>query len=449
MKKLIKVIIIAILIVSGISFIRVGIYFRNISKPKYIYSKTINSIFIKLDEFKQDKKYNIGDNFKVTGNIDFDLSSEKYNKESITNLESKKKNNLINNLSKMNINYNIIQDEKTKKMYISLKESLGSENLINYNYFIENSTQYYYIDKVINNYINDGSNNYFEIFESDETTISNKEYMINYIKKSLAEELEKETIKKTNKVIINKNTEEANVLSLKLDNSSLNEIINNIVKDIKKDKKAYKIMHSINNDFGKRKVKRNYLEKNESYTINIYCSKYLYKPLKYEFIHLKNNKINSYSYEGNLNEGELSYYENNKLKYISNIIMTKKEIKMDFYNSNNKSIGNIKLNKDQNNILLIISIEFENSNYDITYSKKYKNYKKNKSYEIETNTMLNIFENNESVINGEIKMRNIIDNDTNIDIDVSKSILMSQLNDEQKNKYNILYDSIKERLENE
>ena len=131
MKKLIKVIIIAILIVSGISFIRVGIYFRNISKPKYIYSKTINSIFIKLDEFKQDKKYNIGDNFKVTGNIDFDLSSEKYNKESITNLESKKKNNLINNLSKMNINYNIIQDEKTKKMYISLKESLGSENLIN------------------------------------------------------------------------------------------------------------------------------------------------------------------------------------------------------------------------------------------------------------------------------------------------------------------------------
>ena len=52
-----------------------------------------------------------------------------------------------------------------------------------------------------------------------------------------------------------------------------------------------------------------------------------------------------------------------------------------------------------------------------------------------------------SIINGDIKIDSVMKNDANITEDVSNAILSSALTAEQKNKFESIENTIKERLE--
>ena len=83
------------------------------------------------------------------------------------------------------------------------------------------------------------------------------------------------------------------------------------------------------------------------------------------------------------------------------------------------------------------------------YSKKYKDYEENKSYNIEQDLSLKIINNGEIRLNGEIKANTKVEKNVTIDVDVDKAVLMSKLSDEQKEKFDNLYENVKRRLENE
>ena len=96
-----------------------------------------------------------------------------------------------------------------------------------------------------------------------------------------------------------------------------------------------------------------------------------------------------------------------------------------------------------------ISLNLEKCNYDIVYSKKYKDYEKNKSYNIEQGISLKVINEKEIRLSGDIKSNTRVEKDVTIDADVDKAVLMSKLSPEQKEKYDNLYEIIKRRLENE
>lgn len=450
-KKILKVITFLLFVILGISLIRIGFYFEKLSQPKNIYKSGIDIITTKLKDITSiDGKYILGDNFSLNGKITVNTSSELYPKKALIDPNYIKKNNLINNFNKMNIDYEIIQNKKDKKLFLSVNEKNPKKNILNYKMLIENSTEYYFVGDVINNYINDGSNNYFEMFTEDRTTLSNIDYMYDFLSQSLAKELGKEAEKYRKTTTYNNKKEELNQVSVKLTNKTINKIISAIIEDIRNDNEANKIMNSIDSDFKNKKIKeKDYLDKNESYTINVYCSKYLNKPLKYEIIYLNDKTSKVYSYEGNKDKGLFYYTENDDLKYSANYSATNKTIDVKVYDKYQKNKGSIKLNRDKNNVLFNVSLNLDNKNYDIIYSNKYKNYKENKSYEIESNLSLRILENNQVKLASETSNKTNVSKNTDIQETTENSIFTSKLTEEQKNKFDSIYDNVKRRLENE
>lgn len=450
-KKILRVMIFLLFVILGISLIRIGLYFEKISQPKNIYKSGIDIITTKLKDItSMDEKYILGDNFSLNGKITVNTSSEIYPKKALIYPSYIKKNNLVNNFNKMNIDYEIIQNKKDKKLLLSINENNTNKKILNYKMLVDNSTEYYFVEDIVNNYINDGSNNYFEMFTEDRTTLSNIDYMYEFLSLSLAKELGEEAEKYKKTTTYNNKKEELNQVSVKLTNKTINKIISAVIEDIKNDKEANKIMNSIDSDFKNKKIKeKDYLDKNESYTINIYSSKYLNKPLKYEIIYLNDKTSKIYSYEGNKDKGLFYYTKNDDLKYSAEYSATNKTVDVKVYDKYQKNIGSIKLNKDKNNLLLNASINLDNNSYDINYSNKYKNYKENKSYDIESNLSLKIIENNQVKLASEIVNKENISKNANIQETPDNSIFTSKLTEEQKNKFNNIYDNVKRRLENE
>lgn len=450
-KKILRIVTFLLFVVLGISLIKIGLYLEEISSPKYLYKSGIDIITSKSkDFFSVDEKYYLGDDFSVKGKTNIEVTSEEYPKKALTDPDYLKKNNIVNNFNKMTIDYELTQDKKDKKILLSIDEKNPTKSILNYKLLVENSTEFYYVEDVLDNFINDGSNNYFEMFQEDSTTVSNMDYMYEFVSTSLAKQLGKYAEKYEKTTTINNSKEEVNQVSVKLTNKIINNILNGILDDIKKDKKANTIMTSVDSDFSKRKVEDNaYLSKNESYTINVYCSKYLNKPLKYEILYLNKDKKKIYSYEGDNTKGLFYYSEDDNLKYSADYKATKNTIDIKVKDKYQKDAGSIKLNKDANNTLLNISLNLEKSNYDIIYSRKYKNYTKNKSYEIEDTLSFKIMGEKEIKLSGEANANTIVNKDTKIEFSPDTAVFTSKLSEEQKDKFGNIYENVKRRLENE
>ena len=169
-----------IIIIAATICISIGLYLDKISKPNYIFSKGIDILKNKVIEYNKvpadlDLKYKIS----ITGNVEFDLTSEYYSKS--TDPKDKKINNLINNLNKMDTNFKIQKNKSKDIGYIELNETIDKENILGFKYCIDEATKYYFIEGIVDNYINDGSCNFFENINTNVTEKENIEYIYNFI----------------------------------------------------------------------------------------------------------------------------------------------------------------------------------------------------------------------------------------------------------------------------
>lgn len=452
MKKAIKRILIFLFFaLIAASLIYIGIYFEKRSNPIYIYKTGIDSITTKIDEYvKVDNKYILGDNINISGTVDVDLTSEKYSEEASTNIDSAKKNNMINNLSRMDIKYGFIQSKKDNKLLVSLDERINDEIIIDGKYLIDNSTKYYFVNNILKNYVNDGNNTYFELLNNEKTSLDNIDYLYGFIKDSLSKELGERAKKYVINTNVNNKQEELNEVSIRLTDKEIKSILKDVLKSLKKDKEANKILSSIDNKFSKRKVneKKEYLKKNESYTINIYSTKLFNKIKKYEIVYMNKDNTKNYSIDVNKNKGVFYYSEDNNLKYKANYIITSKKTNIDIYDNVDKKIGNVVIEKDVNNLLFTLTLKNKDKSYDIIASSKFKNYNKNQSYTNEITISVKIMEKQKSVLSGTIKSISKVNNKPIITEDTAEAVLKSTLTDEENDKIDNLYDNIKGRLEN-
>ena len=446
-KRIISIlIVIVLLILAGIS-IYYGIVINNNSKPINIYSKVIDNISNRIKDISEiNSNYKLGDSFTVNGEIDLDLKSEYYEKNSLTDIDYLKKNNLLKRLSNMDIKYSLIQDAKKDKLFMSLDEKINENEILSGKYLIDNSTKYYFVNNIVENYVNGGSCNYFEALDETNTTETNINYLYDLIIESLKNNLKEEYFY-TNQVDenINNNTTRVNEVSLKLDNKRIREILKGILKDIQKDEKANLILDSFIKDFNKVKLdeSKKYLDNNESITISIYLNKLHYKPLKYKIIYMNETNRNIFQIENN----KIMYLENNMIKYTGEIIDKGNNISIDVMDNQDNKIGNIKYEKGEQNTTLSVSLNLEKSNYDIEYSSKYTDVKKKKSYTNEKSITFKVMDELTNKINGSIKIVSNIEKGAKIEETRQDAVLESTLKPEQKEKIDKLYDNIKNRLE--
>ena len=449
-EKIKKICIIAMIVILAFMSIFLGVYFAKLSTPNYLFGVGIEKIDNKINNyFSIDKKYTFNDSFTVESDLSFDLSSEDYQRKEKTDKTYLEKNNYIKNLSKTVNNIVVKQDKENKTSYIEVNSKLGSEELVNSKYLIKDSTEYYFIKGITNNYVNNGTHNYFEMLNEDNTTIDNINYIHEFTIKSLRKNLVSEYFTKYKKEeMINSKKMGVNQISFKLTDKTAHELINNIYADLEEDKKANKILTSIDKDFFKKKIKDSkvILDKNESYTFNIYTTKYLNKILKYEVIYLNKDNKKTYTYEGNDSEGTFYYIENDYMKYRADFTDNGKNVDMSIKNSSEQEVGELKIDKHDNDVYYSFNLDDEDKKYDIIYSSKYRKFKVNKSYENERKLSFKYTDNKVSILNGNITLNTKENSSVKIDEDLSSSALSSTLSQEVKDKVDNKLDKVIERL---
>lgn len=453
MKKITKIllvlIILIIVVVAGFCFYY-GFILNKESKPQNVYNKIIDKIDSNIfDYFKLDKKFILGDNFHADGKIEFNLDGTYYLQNSVVEPDDIKIYNKINNLTNSTTTYKYIQNNEEDKLYKEINQKIKDEEVLFKKVFIENATEYVYINGVTDKYINNGNSIYFENIDGSHTTKDNIDYLHNFVLETLKNSLLEEYFEKEAKTIsIDGKIEKVYQMSIRIDDKRLKEIYNNIIKTIKKDERANNIVCGVYKDFETFKIKddERLLEKDEIYTINVYTDKFWFSPVKYEVIHLKNNDRDVYSYIGDL-KGKFSYVHNEELKYNVDVQINHKTYLLEFKNSSGKNIGKIKLDKYENMYSLDVDLTLDKKTYLITYSSKVKDIKKNKNYTV--NDLINIKYSEDDVVkfSGEIKNTIEINNKNEIKEEVGDVVIRSSLTETEETNYNNIKERLTERFE--
>ena len=126
---------------------------------------------------------------------------------------------------------------------------------------------------------------------------------------------------------------------------------------------------------------------------------------------------------------------------------TESNTKLTIYDNKDKKIGSLLYEINENGNSLEYDFDNQKEKHHILYSSKYIDYKEKKSYTNNKKISFNIMQDKKSIINGDIKIDSIMKSDAKITEDVSNSVLSSTLTDEQRNKFESIKDTIRERLE--
>ena len=426
-----------------------GIYFQINSKSKIIFKKSFDSMIGTINQYilPNDNLF-VGDSFTIDSFLDFNLDSEYYSKQDT--LENIKKYHFIQNLNQMDTHFLLMQNKPDKTFFAQLSQYIGSEEINTVNLLVDDATEYYFVNQFIDYYINNGTCNYFEALNGDNTTKDNIEYLYYFILNSVRNNVMKEKFSQNEvEQLIEGKKQKIHQISLQLTDDSIHNVLNGVLNDLNKDKKSYFILKSVYNDFSKYKIKKSiqFLKKDENYTLNIYTSNYLYKPLKYEVVH--NNKDQVEKIICKMNQSSIDLFYENNYGHNYHIISTldKKNIKMKIFNSNDEKIGEFHFERNDNDIVANLSFDENYLNYDFFYSSKVSKIKSNQSYYRDRKLSFKIVKDKIGLLNGEIKVSTNTENKVKKIEGVSSTKLSSKLSESEKECLKTRKNTIMARLE--
>ena len=452
MKSKRKIILFAIfLFIFALLFLWVGFYFNKLSKSSYIMGTILDEIGDSVHDYiyPTDDVF-IGDEFTVDGTMQFDLTSDTYKENVATDEESLKKSHMIHNLDLMQNHFLIKQKPKTQEAYAEFESKIGEENLVHQKVFVQNATEYYYIEDIVKDYINDGTCNYFETINEDVSTKDNMDYLYSFFFESLKDSLKEEYFERYERVEkIRGKEEKTTLIVLRLDDKRIHLILEDVLKSFQTDEKAKKILENYYPDYLKWKISKDkdYLEKEESYTISIYTSHFLNKPLKYEIVHLHGEEKENVIFEGSMDKGEAYYVVNDHVKYQFTCERKENSYNFQIQDALGNFIGEAKFEKDKLSRTINYSFNYENKNYDFIYSSKYSDVKKKKAWKNTKKMSFKFVEDQKNRLSGDVVIQMNAENIAKIEEDISTATLASHLGDEEKQKIDNLWDTIQNRLE--
>ena len=406
--------IIIIFIISLILLIA-GIVLSYFSSAKYVATKAVKGLGQNVIELANSTNKNTGleENFKVTSTIKVNLQSDYFQALSSLSPDYQVVSNLLSNLSNTETQVTMTQDKQNKKLLINFDTKLSGEPLANVKYLVDNATEYYYIDGLTQNYINNGNNGYFESLNSTTTTKENAEYIIEKITEAASNNIKDEYLSETYE-------KDSKKITITLTEDDMVEFLNNIIDELKKDSKANQIMTGYDKNFSKAKVTKSDVASLGTVTINIYIDKFIGQIKKYE---IKSNDDAITYYEGQNKVIEIR----NKDELVTKLDITTNGDKIDIKitDGNNTNIGNLSINKTSTNYDVVANITTEEFSANFGYNSQITNLKQGNSYDSSTIISLDITANGTVLLNGTIEITSTTTNDTAINEDVSNSVLAS------------------------
>lgn len=412
-KKIIPI----IMTIAGVLLITSGIslnIIQNNKKNQLLNSiKTLKSeMFEKLtiQKEKQAKK-------SVAGTAKLTITNNSQTTNQYQQDENLNMNQLLQNISNININYTYNCNLIDKKLSLKITPTLKNEQLTDIVlYNDENDTGYIYLKNIYDKYINIGKTDLFSIIDNQQE--KNNNYLIQKIKDSILSNIQdNEVVKNNTMLILDEKEEKAEKISIKIDNSRLNQLLKTILDDLNKDQKTKRTLKDKNINISENKIKESIKDIN-NIEYAIYKGKD--KILKYELSITKNNTKKSLVYI-NKKLPELVILSNNKQELKIKIDSTDKVLNMTIQNSKNQNIGTY--SQDEKSINL--DVTYKNINYKIIGSKENNIFNINMTTKSKDENSKNILFN--LMLNGTIS-----ENASFQTIDISNNKEINQITEEER-----------------
>lgn len=440
MKREVKIAIIVLIVLSTTIFssFRIISYFKN---PRVITKKFIVNT---LNEAKSilrptEQATLIGDDYNISSTMTTTLDSQVFKEDALTDVKMLENLYLMNNLNSSKTTVSVIHNSKDKKFFFNRQTVKNDRVIINDKYLIDNSTEYYYVQDYLVNYINDGNNTYFETIGNDVNALDNIDYLTKFIINNLPNCIDDELFNQTQTTTyINNKTENVRKLSIELTNKEIRKIANKVLSKLKKDKESFNILNGVIDDFANYKItsKTKFIESNEKLTINLYTEGSLNRAKKYEIIKSDSKTSKAITYE--LEDKKVTYLENNKVKYNIKYKINSTSVKGDITNKLNKKIGRISFDNTENRKHFTLELEDEKYNTSIDINYKISD-KKTNSYKSTTKAIINIKKENRNYLSGTINVSTKTTNKVAINEEVKDLTFSSEITEEKEEELKNLF----------
>ena len=367
------------------------------------------------------------------------LDSQVFKEDALTDVKMLENLYLMNNLNSSKTTVSVIHNSKDKKFFFNRQTVKNDRVIINDKYLIDNSTEYYYVQDYLVNYINDGNNTYFETIGNDVNALDNIDYLTKFIINNLPNCIDDELFNQTQTTTyINNKTENVRKLSIELTNKEIRKIANNVLSKLKKDKESFNILNGVIDDFANYKItsKTKFIESNEKLTINLYTQGSLNRAKKYEIIKSDSKTSKAITYE--LEDKKVTYLENNKVKYNIKYKINSTSVKGDITNKLNKKIGRISFDNTENRKHFTLELEDEKYNTSIDINYKISD-KKTNSYKSTTKAIINIKKENRNYLSGTINVSTKTTNKVAINEEVKDLTFSSEITEEKEEELKNLF----------
>lgn len=433
------------LIIIALSMIGFGLYLDYITSPQVLFSAALDKTIEKLENSTAyEDLTGITDNYTLTSNITYEFESQTLKNSTLP--EDIEKYNLITNLQTTTNQLKITQDKTNKKLFVTVNSTLPTEELINAKLLVENSTEYYQVNGIVDTYVNNGNNNYFEALTDSTTSKTNLITVLKSLSQSIKNNLlDDYFLVKQEKVEINNRNKYLTKVSFELNNTLAKKIVNNVLKDLKQDEQSNKILTALYEDFKNVSLdsKTTILKSNERININLYTD-FFGNVEKYEFIFSQGNEEKRLIY---ITETQEAYYsENNRVVYNINCDISEDKITLKFSDTSGEEQGKFSYDNTTERLMISLNIKYKEKTIDMLYDSKIENISKGTSYDNSISYTMKIMNNNELYINANIKLENTVSSDLTIEEDVSTAIFASSVTEEQKTMLDQKVDNVFTRL---
>lgn len=420
-----------IAVIISFALIGSGILLSFIATPQESMLYIFDTAIEKLKETPTKNTYTgIGENISIKSNINLEIESQKYQESLLPEDQTIK--NLITNLNQTTSNLQFIHDKDNKKMLVKVASTKAENKILDLKLLVENSTEYFFIDGQIGNYVNNGNSTYFENINSETTSKDNVIYILEQVSKSLKKNISNDefrTIKE--KIDINGKPRNLNKTTIEFDNTRLIQLFNNVLEDLKSDERSKNILIGYDNDFMKTKISKNkiYLKKDEKLSVYMYKD-FFGKVEKYEIIKKEGENEFRYTYEPSTN---LIYIvENNIVKKKLQLSLDKNKTEIIIYDSQDTELGKLTYTSSDDKKTLTYLMKENNEITDVSFESKITDLKKKKSYTEVIDLKLRYYTETENILNLKVNLNNQVSSDTKIEEDTSNAIFASTLEEEKE-----------------
>jgi len=222
-----------------------GIYKFILNSPKNVFLSVINSQFSELSKSYNTmiestngvfKKDSIVESSSI---LDFDIKV-------MDNLLSEEENKIIEELNKLNLIVDTQYDIKNKLLYYGMDLTHNQSSMLNFDVYGMPNSLYVELKNIFDKYIEVPFEEYELLFEDQTDNVEALEYIINFTKNSVLNNLNKNDFKET-KEKITIDSEEINTkkITYTLTEQKLITLLNNVLKDMKEDSKFIENLVSI------------------------------------------------------------------------------------------------------------------------------------------------------------------------------------------------------------